>query len=131
MGVVITKALILIAMVACLTSDVHAIFGRAIIYSPLYAPSRCYGSRNRGVMVAKAHGSLFEYGRACGWKYRVRCISATNKAIRDACTGKSVDVTIVDRWEDCGANVLELSQEAFATIARPALGRVNVEYEQI
>ncbi|XP_076958348.1 EG45-like domain containing protein [Bidens hawaiensis] len=130
MGVV-TKALILIAMVACLTSVAYAISGQATLYSPPYAPSKCFGSKDQGVMVAKAHGALFEYGRACGWKYRVHCISGTNKAIRDACTGKTVDVTIVDRCEACSANVLELSQEAFATIARPALGRVNVEYEQI
>ncbi|KAI3827578.1 hypothetical protein L1987_01655 [Smallanthus sonchifolius] len=128
---VVTKALILITMVACLTSVGHAISGQAIIYSPPYSPSRCFGKKDEGVMIARAHGSLFAYGRACGWRYRVRCISGTNKAIRDACTGNTVDVTIIDRCETCAANELQLSQEAFAKIARPALGRVNVEYAQI
>ncbi|KAJ0524837.1 putative rlpA-like protein, double-psi beta-barrel [Helianthus annuus] len=128
---VVTKALILISMMVCLTSVANAISGEAIIYRPPYAPSRCFGPKDQGVMVARAHGSLFAYGKACGWKYRVRCTSGKNKAIPNACTGNTVDVTIVDRCETCGADVLELSQEAFAQIARPELGKVDVEYAQI
>ncbi|KAL8209424.1 hypothetical protein R6Q57_006156 [Mikania cordata] len=129
MGVV-TKALNLISMVVCLTSVAHALSGQAIVYNPPYVPSRCSGSIDEGVMIAKVHGSLFANGRACGRRYRVRCISGTNKAIRDACTGSTVDVKVVDRCETCAGNELQLSQEAFAKIARLALGRVNIEYEQ-
>ncbi|KAD0877853.1 hypothetical protein E3N88_43596 [Mikania micrantha] len=119
MGVV-TKAPILISMVVLLTSVAHALSGQAIVYNPPYVR----------VMIAKVHGSLFANGRACGRRYRVRCISGTNKAIRDACTGSTVDVKVVDRCETCAGNELQLSQEAFAKIARLALGRVNIEYEQ-
>ncbi|KAK1418395.1 hypothetical protein QVD17_27539 [Tagetes erecta] len=127
---VVTKAIILITMVLCLTSIADAISGQAIVYNPPYAPSRCYGSKDQGVMIARTPGSVFAYGRACGRKYRIQCISGTNKAIRDACTGKTVDVTVVDRCETCAANEIQLSQEAFATIARVELGRVNIEYAQ-
>ncbi|KAJ9551013.1 hypothetical protein OSB04_015058 [Centaurea solstitialis] len=129
MGLV-TKAIILISMVVCLVSVADAISGQATIFNPPYAPSTCFGSQDKGVMVSKAHSGLFANGSACGRRYRVRCISGTNKAIRDACKGNSVDVVIVDRCDMCSVNQLELSEEAFEKIARVELGRVNVEYEQ-
>ncbi|KAI3709180.1 hypothetical protein L2E82_38939 [Cichorium intybus] len=129
MGLV-TKALILFSMAICLTSVTHALSGQAIVYNPPYVPSSCFGTQDRGVMISKAHSGLFSDGSvACGRRYRVRCISGTNKAIRNACTGNSVDVTVVGSCTGCGVNELQLSQEAFATIARLALGRVNIEYE--
>ncbi|KVI01352.1 Barwin-like endoglucanase [Cynara cardunculus var. scolymus] len=92
--------------------------------------STCFGSQDKGVMISKAHSGLFANGSACGRRYRVHCISGTNKAIRNACTGNSVDVMVIDRCNMCAVNQLELSEEAFAKIARVELGRVNVEYEQ-
>ncbi|XP_076958339.1 EG45-like domain containing protein [Bidens hawaiensis] len=128
---VVIKALILITMVVCLTSVAHAFSGQAIVANPPYVPSRCFGTNDQGVMIAKEHISFFANGRSCGKRYRVRCLSGTNKAIRDACTGDTVDVKVVDRCETCASNELVLSQEAFAKIARLALGRVNIQYEQI
>ncbi|KAJ0886758.1 putative rlpA-like protein, double-psi beta-barrel [Helianthus annuus] len=130
MGVV-TKALVLISMMVCLTSVVYALSGQAIVSNPPYVPSTCYGSTNQGVMIAKVHISMLANGKACGRRYRVRCLSGTNKAIRDACTGKTVDVKVIGSCEKCNQNELVLSQEAFAKIARLALGRVNINYEQI
>ncbi|KAJ0752234.1 putative EG45-like domain containing protein, plant [Helianthus annuus] len=74
-------------------------------------------------MIAKEHISMLANGKACGRRYRVRCLSGTNKAIRDACTGKTVDVKVIGSCEKCNQNELVLSQEAFAKIARLALGR--------
>ncbi|XP_071729645.1 EG45-like domain containing protein isoform X2 [Rutidosis leptorrhynchoides] len=128
---VLMKALIVIYMFGCATSVAHAISGQAIVYGPPYVPSTCFGSSDKGVMILKAHSNLFVNGSACGTRYRVRCISGTNKAIRDACTGNTVDVMVVDRCETCASNEIKLSQEAFAKIARLALGRVNVEYDLI
>ncbi|KAF5789466.1 putative rlpA-like protein, double-psi beta-barrel [Helianthus annuus] len=81
-------------------------------------------------MVAKLHSSLFANGRACGRKYRIRYTSGTNKAIHDACTGNTIVVMVIDQCKTCLANDLVLSQEAFAKIARPNLGRVNIAYQQ-
>ncbi|MFS7966858.1 putative rlpA-like protein, double-psi beta-barrel [Helianthus anomalus] len=81
-------------------------------------------------MIAKEHISMLANGKACGRRYRVRCLSGTNKAIRNACTGKTVDVKVIGSCEKCSQNELVLSQEAFAKIARLALGRVNINYEQ-
>ncbi|GKC31965.1 EG45-like domain containing protein [Tanacetum coccineum] len=44
-----TRAFILIAMVACLTSVAHAIAGQATFYTPPYTPSSCYGNQDQGV----------------------------------------------------------------------------------
>nr|XP_043631046.1 EG45-like domain containing protein 2 [Erigeron canadensis] len=123
----VIKFLIFISMVLCLTSVSQANSGQAIVYDPPYTPSLCFGPESKGPMNAKVHSSLF----GCGRRYRVRCVSGTNKAIRDACTGNTVDVMVVGRCESCAKNELVLSQEAFAKIARLALGRVNVEYEQL
>ncbi|KAJ0752232.1 putative EG45-like domain containing protein, plant [Helianthus annuus] len=82
-------------------------------------------------MIAKVHISKFANGKACGRRYRVRCLSGTNKAIRNACTGNTVDVKVIGSCVICGQNELVLSQEAFAKIADLSLGRVNVHYDQI
>ncbi|KAI7740277.1 hypothetical protein M8C21_025756 [Ambrosia artemisiifolia] len=82
-------------------------------------------------MVAKVHISLFGNGRACGKRYRIRCTGGTNKAIRNACTGKTIDVMVVDRCDTCWGYELVISQEAFAMIARPTLDRVNINYQEI
>ncbi|KAI7740276.1 hypothetical protein M8C21_025755 [Ambrosia artemisiifolia] len=128
---VLTKALVLISMVVCLTSVAHALSGQAIVSSPPYTPSTCYGSRYQGVMIAKQHISMLANGKACGRRYQVRCLSGTNKAIRNACTGNTVDVKVIGSCQKCGPNELVLSQDAFAKIANVNLGRVNINYEQI
>ncbi|KAJ0772828.1 putative RlpA-like domain superfamily protein [Helianthus annuus] len=68
-----TRAFILIAMVACLTSVAHAIAGQATFYTPPYVPSSCFGFEDRGVMILAANSVLFNNRAACGTRYRVTC----------------------------------------------------------
>ncbi|KAD4178035.1 hypothetical protein E3N88_28440 [Mikania micrantha] len=123
-----TKAFTLLAIVACLTSVAHAISGQATFYTPPYVPSSCFGFEDRGVMIAAANPGLFNNGAACGTRYRVTCTGRTNDGVLQPCTGRSVDVTIVDLCPGCGSNQIDLSQEAFAVIANPDAGRINIDY---
>ncbi|KVI01364.1 EG45-like domain containing protein [Cynara cardunculus var. scolymus] len=129
MGSVI-KALILIATVACLTSVAHSIAGQATFYTPPYVPSSCFGYQDRGVMILAANRGLFAGRAACGRRYRVRCTGPTNAGVPQPCTGKSVDVTVVDLCPGCAGNQVDLSQEAFAVIANRNAGRINIQYNQ-
>ncbi|MFS7917872.1 putative rlpA-like protein, double-psi beta-barrel [Helianthus anomalus] len=124
-----TKAFILIAMVACLTSVAHAIAGQATFYTPPYVPSSCFGFEDRGVMILAANSGLFNNRAACGTRYRVTCTGGTN-AVAQPCTGRSVDVTVVDLCPGCAGNQVDLSQEAFAVIANTDAGRINIEYNR-
>ncbi|KAF5813138.1 putative rlpA-like protein, double-psi beta-barrel [Helianthus annuus] len=128
--VFMTRALILVSMVACLTSIAHAIAGQATFYTPPYVPSACFGNGDRGVMIAAANIGLFANRTACGTRYRVTCTGTTSTVLQP-CTGNSVDVTIVDVCVSCAQNQLDLSQEAFAVIANPDAGRINIEYVRI
>ncbi|KAI7738041.1 hypothetical protein M8C21_010503 [Ambrosia artemisiifolia] len=125
-----TRAFILIAMVACFTSVAHAIAGQATFYTPPYVPSSCYGFEDRGNMILAANSGLFNNRAACGQRYRVTCTSGTN-AVPNPCTGRSVDVTVVDLCPGCAGNQVDLSQEAFQVIANPDAGRVNIDYNRI
>ncbi|PWA13622.1 barwin-related endoglucanase [Artemisia annua] len=125
-----TRAFILITMVACLTSVAHAIAGQATFYTPPYIPSSCYGNVDQGNMIAAANSGLFANRAACGTRYRVTCTSGTN-SVPQPCTGNSVDVTIVDLCPGCASNQIDLSQEAFAVIANRDAGRINIEYNRI
>ncbi|KVI11746.1 EG45-like domain containing protein [Cynara cardunculus var. scolymus] len=123
MGLVI-RALILIGMVACLTSIAHAIAGEATYYT-VYKPSSCYGDEDHGNMIAAVNSGLFANKAACGRRYRVRCTGPRS------CKGGTVDVTVVDLCPGCGPNGIDLSQEAFSVIADPSVGRINIDYTQI
>ncbi|CAI9293602.1 unnamed protein product [Lactuca saligna] len=130
MGLV-TRALILIAMVAFLTSLAHATDGVATFYTPSYVPSSCYGYHDRGVMIVAANAGLFAGKSACGRRYRVRCTGGTNAGVPHPCRGGTVDLTVVDLCPGCAGNQLDLSQEAFARIADPNAGKIKIEYHQI
>ncbi|KAL8222974.1 hypothetical protein R6Q57_020373 [Mikania cordata] len=125
------RAVILIAMAACLTSVAHAIAGQATFYTPPYVPSSCFGFEDRGVMILAANSGLFNNRAACGTRYRVTCVSGTNAGVPRPCTGNSVDVTVVDLCPGCAANQVDLSREAFAVIANTDAGRINIEYNRI
>ncbi|KAJ0942361.1 putative rlpA-like protein, double-psi beta-barrel [Helianthus annuus] len=127
----LSRAFILIAMVACLTSVAHAIAGQATFYTPPYVPSSCYGFQNRGVMILAANRGLFNNRAACGTRYRVRCTSGTRAGVPQPCTGRSVDVTVVDLCPGCNPNQVDLSREAFQVIANPDAGRINIDYNRI
>ncbi|KAI3754571.1 hypothetical protein L1987_54357 [Smallanthus sonchifolius] len=128
MGLV-CRALFLIAIVACLTSVAHAITGQATFYTPPYVPSSCYGFQGRGTMIVALNGGLFANKGACSRRYRVRCTGGTN-AVPHPCTGKTVDVTVVDLCPGCAGDQIDLSQEAFAIIANPDAGKVNIQYDE-
>ncbi|KAJ0591931.1 putative EG45-like domain containing protein, plant [Helianthus annuus] len=125
-----TRAFFMIAMVACLTSVAHAIAGQATFYTPPYVPSSCYGFEDRGVMILAANSGLFNNRAACGQRYRVSCTSRTNDGVLQPCTGRSVDVTVVDLCPGCNPNQVDLSREAFQVIANPDAGRINIEYNR-
>ncbi|KAM0013497.1 putative EG45-like domain containing protein, plant [Helianthus debilis subsp. tardiflorus] len=126
-----TRAFILIAMVACLTSVAHAIAGQATFYTPPYTPSSCFGFEDRGVMILAANSVLFNNRAACGTRYRVTCTGRTNLGVLEPCTGQSVEVTVVDLCPGCASDQIDLSQEAFAVIANPDAGRILIDYVQI
>ncbi|MFS7917914.1 putative rlpA-like protein, double-psi beta-barrel [Helianthus anomalus] len=108
----LTRACILIAMVASLTSVAHAVAGRATFYTPPYTPNP----------------ALYNNGATCGRRYHVTCTGRTNDGILQPCTGRSVDVTVVDLCPTCATRQIDLSREAFAVIANPDAGLINVEY---
>ncbi|XP_047948866.1 putative EG45-like domain containing protein 1 [Salvia hispanica] len=88
--------------------------------------SACYGSQDSGVMIAAASDALWNNGAICGKVFTVTCTGPTNP-YPHPCTGKSVTVKIVDHCPGCGGT-LDLSKEAFATIADPVAGVVNIDY---
>nr|XP_043619670.1 EG45-like domain containing protein [Erigeron canadensis] len=121
----VTRVLVLLSMVACLTSIAHAIAGEATYYTVHTTPSSCYGYEDRGNMIAAANSGLFANKAACGRRYRITCTGPRS------CKGGSVDVTIVDLCPACAANGFDLSQEAFSAIADLGVGRINIDYTPI
>nr|XP_043627288.1 EG45-like domain containing protein [Erigeron canadensis] len=130
MGLANSRALVLIAMVACLTSVAYGIAGQATFYTPPYVPSSCNGFKSQGVMIVAANRGLFANKGACGRRYRVRCTGGTNAGVPRPCKGKTIDVTVVDLCPGCAGDQLDLSQEAFAMIANPDAGRIKIDYHE-
>ncbi|KAK3219904.1 hypothetical protein Dsin_013874 [Dipteronia sinensis] len=81
-----------------------------------------------GRMVAGVSEALWNDKKACGRKYRVRCIGGANKAPHPCHNGKSVVVTVVDFCQPPCNGILNLSQDAFDVIADRDAGKVRVEY---
>ncbi|XP_074570383.1 EG45-like domain containing protein [Curcuma longa] len=128
-----TKSLVVVvAMVmVALVSSVAAVPGIATFYTPPYNPSSCFGNEDRGVLIAAAGDSIWDNRAACGRSYRVSCTGGTN-AVPNPCRGGSVTITIVDYCPGCASRgvTMDLSQEAFATIANPDAGRIQIDYTQ-
>ncbi|KAL0453802.1 UNVERIFIED_CONTAM: EG45-like domain containing protein [Sesamum latifolium] len=95
---------------------------------PMFAASACYGFEDRGTMIAAANPALYNNGAACGRRYRVRCTGPTNQGIPQPCRNGEITVTIVDLCPGCGADQLDLSQQAFSMIADPNAGRIRIDY---
>jgi hypothetical protein len=95
-----------------------------------YAASACHGFENDGTMIAAASGVLWRGGAACDERYVVQCTGATNAGVPHPCTGKSVTVRIVDLCPAGCRGTIDLSQEAFAVIADPNAGKINIEYRR-
>ncbi|WOL15196.1 EG45-like domain containing protein [Canna indica] len=111
------------ATIALCASSVAAETGEATFYTPPYVPSACYGFVDKGVMIAAASPAVYASGAACGRQYTVTCTGPAS-----ACRGASVVVTVVDLCPGCTGTSLDLSQEAFAIIADPNAGRINIEF---
>ncbi|KZV55345.1 hypothetical protein F511_24662 [Dorcoceras hygrometricum] len=104
--------------------------GTATFYTPPYVPSACYGFQNYGVMIAAASDVIYGNKAPCGRRYSVTCTGATNKGVPHPCTGQSVVVTVVDYCPPGCRGTIDLSQEAFALIANPDAGKVNIEFQE-
>ncbi|PON51260.1 Expansin, partial [Trema orientale] len=121
--------LMVLGLLVCLPFIAFATEGTATLYTP-YQPSSCYGLENRGVMIAAASDAIWNNRAACGTKYRVRCIGATNQDVPQPCKGRSVEVQIVDYCPAGCQGTIDLSIEAFTQIADPSAGRIRIEYSQ-
>ncbi|KAM6552891.1 hypothetical protein CsatB_013653 [Cannabis sativa] len=103
--------------------------GTATFYTPPYTPSACDGNKEEGVMIAAASKAIWDDKGACGRKYKVRCIGGTNgQANHNPCRGGSVVVKIVDFCPAGCQGTIDLSQEAFAMIADPNAGKINIKF---
>ncbi|KAK9280697.1 hypothetical protein L1049_014395 [Liquidambar formosana] len=106
--------------------------GTANSYNPPYIPTKCNGNRQDqfppgNLFVAVSEG-LWDNGAACGRRYRLRCLSGTNKPCKEG----TIDVKVVDFCpkSPCPATLL-MSTDAFAAISRTPGAKVNVEYIQV
>ncbi|XP_019177896.1 PREDICTED: EG45-like domain containing protein [Ipomoea nil] len=126
------ERVILLSLVAMsLVVMASAISGTATFYTPPYVPSACYGFQEQGTLIAAASDPIYANGGACGRMYRVRCTGPTNAGVPQPCRGE-VTVKIVDRCPSPGCQAtIDLSQEAFAIIADPNAGKVNIDYVQV
>lgn len=79
-------------------------------------------------MVTGVSDALWDGGRACGRKYKVQCVRGANTAPHPCHDGASVEVEVVDYCRQPCNGVLNLSKDAFAVIADPVAGKVQVEY---
>ncbi|KAL7594139.1 hypothetical protein Lser_V15G33339 [Lactuca serriola] len=118
--------LFIIVLVSSLVSMARAIPGTATFYQQ-YTPSACYGSTPEGVMIAAASDPLWDGGAICGKIFTVKCTGATNPVPHPCYDGKTVTVKIVDHCPGCGGT-LDLSKEAFESIADPVAGVIKIEY---
>lgn len=92
--------------------------------------SACYGNQPRGTMIAAASDTFWAGGTVCGKKYRVTCTGAAYAGIQNPCLGRSVVVKIVDHCPVGCTGSIDLSKEAFATIANLVAGIVKVTYDR-
>ncbi|XP_015162512.1 EG45-like domain containing protein [Solanum tuberosum] len=106
--------------------------GIASFYNSSYVPSKCYGTKPQGDMVAKVGSkSLWNGGAICGKNFNVTCTGETNKYLLHPCTGKSVVVKIVDYCPECTADAtFYLPEKAFETISMVMAFEVKIDYVQ-
>ncbi|KAJ0608011.1 putative rlpA-like protein, double-psi beta-barrel [Helianthus annuus] len=94
--------------------------------------SACYGYQDQGAMIAAANQDLWQGGAVCGKYFQVTCTGALNQGVPHPCTSTpTVTVMITDFCPPpgCKGN-LDLSHEAFSTIADPSAGGVKISYQQ-
>ncbi|KAF8407566.1 hypothetical protein HHK36_006700 [Tetracentron sinense] len=105
--------------------------GTATFYTPPYVPSSCNGFEDDGVMIAAASDAIWDDRAACGRNYKVQCLGATNAGVPHPCRGSGeVEVKIVDYCPAGCQGTIDLSQEAFASIADPDAGKIKIAYQR-
>ncbi|XP_077236760.1 EG45-like domain containing protein [Tasmannia lanceolata] len=128
----IIRFLLVVGAVLGLVSLADAVAGTASYYTAPYVPSSCYGFQDNGVIIAAASDVIWDNRAACGRRYSIRCTGATNQGVAQPCTGTSVVVTIVDYCPSgCRGRTIDLSQEAFSTIADTNAGVIQIDYQQV
>ncbi|KAA8535463.1 hypothetical protein F0562_030466 [Nyssa sinensis] len=125
------RVVMMVGIMICLTTVAYAAQGTATYYTPPYVPSSCYGYQDNGVMIGAASDAIWNNRAACGRNYRVQCTGATNQGVPQPCRGQSVIVRIVDYCPPGCQGTIDLSQEAFAQIADPNAGKINIEFNQV
>ncbi|MBA0842972.1 hypothetical protein Goarm_000203 [Gossypium armourianum] len=110
--------------------EVVAHTGTATFYTPPYVPSACNGYQKDGVMIAAASDAIWDDGAACGRKYKVKCTGATNQSPHPCRGKKYVVVKVVDYCPSGCEGTIDLSQEAFASIADPDAGKIKISFHQ-
>ncbi|XP_062079760.1 EG45-like domain containing protein [Humulus lupulus] len=118
-----------VGMLICQFLVAFAHKGTATFYTPPYTLSACNGKKEEGVLIAAASEAMWDDKAACGRRYRVRCIGATNHD-GNPCRGGSVVVKIVDFCPSGCQGTIDLSQEAFAMIADPDAGKIKIKFTQ-
>lgn len=97
------------------------------------AATRCGGNRQDqfppGNLFVSVSEGLWDNGAACGRRYRLRCLSGSNKPCKDIKT--TVDVRVIDfcSKRPCPSTIL-MSGDAFSAISRSPNAKINVEYIQ-
>ncbi|KAE8682992.1 putative EG45-like domain containing protein 1 [Hibiscus syriacus] len=104
--------------------------GTATFYTPPYVPSACHGYKDDGVMVAAASDAIWDDGAACGRRYKIKCKRGTNESPHPCRGKKYVVVKIVDYCPSGCQGTIDLSQEAFASIADPNAGKIKIYFHQ-
>ncbi|CAK7339131.1 unnamed protein product [Dovyalis caffra] len=106
--------------------------GTATFNTPPYLPSKCYGYEDQGVMVAAASEGIFNNGEACGKYYQVTCVSGTNEGTPFPCFDNGPAVVMITDLcpPDSCRGTIDLSEEAFASIADTNSGVINISYQQ-
>ncbi|OMO51009.1 hypothetical protein CCACVL1_30067 [Corchorus capsularis] len=125
------KMMIMAMAAATLFSVASAIQGTATFYTPPYVPSSCNGFQDDGVMIAAASDAIWNNRAACNKFYSVRCTGPTNAGVPQPCRGGAITVKIVDYCPAGCQGTIDLSQEAFAMIADPNAGKIQIEYNEV
>ncbi|KAJ0608019.1 putative rlpA-like protein, double-psi beta-barrel [Helianthus annuus] len=83
-------------------------------------------------MIAAANQDLWQGGAACGKTLQVTCTGATNQVVPHPCTDTpTVNVMITNFCPPPGCKGdLDLSHEAFSTIADPRAGGITISYQE-
>ncbi|CAN1157883.1 EG45-like domain containing protein 2 [Linum perenne] len=127
---VLLIATTVVLLISCLPTSSEAVQGLAVFHYP-YTPSACYGRQNKGEMIAGVSDKLWNGGKACGMRYKVRCTGAPYPFPHPCkTTTADVVVTVTDYCDRCTGDI-NLSRAAFVKIANINAGKVRVEYDQL